>query len=58
VSFLPDPLRVISKPGSGAWQAAAVERLRPKKEPKELAIAVPRTRAFAWSIRRTFTLVR
>ena len=23
--FRPDPLRVISKPGSGAWQAAAVE---------------------------------
>jgi uncharacterized protein (UPF0335 family) len=32
MSFLPDPLHVISKPGSGAWQAAAVERLRPKKK--------------------------
>jgi uncharacterized protein (UPF0335 family) len=25
VSFLPDPLHVISKPGSAAWQAAGVE---------------------------------
>jgi uncharacterized protein (UPF0335 family) len=31
VSFLPDPLHVISKPGSAAWQAAAVETSTPKK---------------------------
>jgi hypothetical protein len=35
VSFLPDPLHVISKPGSAAWQAAGVENSTPKKEPKE-----------------------
>jgi uncharacterized protein (UPF0335 family) len=38
VSCLPDPLHVISKPGSGAWQAAAVEKLRLKKEPKAPAL--------------------
>ena len=31
VSFLPDPLDVISKPGSAAWQAAGVE-IRPRKK--------------------------
>ena len=40
MSFLPDPLQVISKPGSGAWQAAAVETSTPKKEPKEPATVV------------------
>jgi uncharacterized protein (UPF0335 family) len=40
VSFLPDPLHVVSKPSSGVWQAAAVENSTPKKEPKEPAIAV------------------
>jgi Xylose isomerase-like TIM barrel len=35
VSFLLDPLHVISKPGSAAWQAAGVENSTPKKEPKE-----------------------
>ena len=40
MSFLPDPLHVISKPGSAAWQAAGVENSTPKKEPKEPAIAV------------------
>jgi class 3 adenylate cyclase len=40
VSFLLDPLHVISKPGSAAWQAAGVKNSTPKREPKEPAIAV------------------
>jgi hypothetical protein len=42
VSFLLDPLHVISKPGSAAWQAAGVKNSTPKREPKESAIAVLR----------------